>query len=89
MAVGAVYRAEPAHGLSRLGYGVEKTDGDGRFEIAAVPGKLPASMGQKVTGEVHAPPLPGGAKDPGHRGLQSLVVVGDHQLHAAQAAPDE
>ena len=78
MAVGAVYRAEPAHGLSRLGYGVEKTDGDGRFEIAAVPGKLPASMGQKVTGEVHAPPLPGGANpargdDPViFRGLQNL-----------------
>ncbi|MXY42305.1 MAG: relaxase domain-containing protein [Rhodospirillaceae bacterium] len=37
MLIGAVYRAELARGLGRLGYGVEKTHADGRFEIAGVP----------------------------------------------------
>ena len=36
MAIGAVYRAELARGLKDLGYGIEKTHGDGRFEIAGV-----------------------------------------------------
>ena len=37
MLLGALYRSELARGLSRLGYGVEKTHADGRFEIAGVP----------------------------------------------------
>ena len=37
--------------------------------------------------EVDAAPLSSCAEDPGRGGLQALVVVGDHQLHAAQAAP--
>ena len=36
MAMGAIYRAELARGLKDLGYGIEKTHGDGRFEIAGV-----------------------------------------------------
>ena len=40
MAIGAVYRAELAQGVSRLGYRIEKTHGDGRFEIAGVPRKV-------------------------------------------------
>ena len=36
MLLGAMYRSELAHGLSRLGYGIEKTHADGRFEIAGV-----------------------------------------------------
>ena len=72
-----MYRAEPAHGLDyaswNRGYGVEKTDGDGRFEIAAVPPahresclpvprRMPLAwaMGQKVTRiRSRCPPLPG------------------------------
>ena len=50
---------------------------------------LAAGMGQQVAGEVHAASLPGGAEDPGRGGLQALVVVGDHQLHAAQPAPGQ
>ena len=34
--IGAVYRAELAQGLSRLGYRIEKSHADGRFEIASV-----------------------------------------------------
>ena len=34
--IGAVYRAELAQGLSRLGYRIEKSHADGRFEIAGV-----------------------------------------------------
>ena len=36
MAIGAIYRAELAEGLRELGYGIEKTHADGRFEIAGV-----------------------------------------------------
>ena len=36
MAIGAIYRAELAEGLRDLGYGIEKTHLDGRFEIAGV-----------------------------------------------------
>ncbi|MCY4600824.1 MAG: relaxase domain-containing protein, partial [Acidobacteria bacterium] len=36
MAIGAVYRAELAGGLKDLGYAIEKTHPDGRFEIAGV-----------------------------------------------------
>ena len=36
MLIGAIYRSELARGLSRLGYGIEKTHADGRFEIAGV-----------------------------------------------------
>ena len=37
MAIGAIYRSELAEGLRELGYGIEKTHTDGRFEIAGVP----------------------------------------------------
>ena len=36
MLLGALYRSELAGELSRLGYGIEKTHADGRFEIAGV-----------------------------------------------------
>ena len=36
MLIGALYRAELARGLEALGYGIEKTHADGRFEIAGV-----------------------------------------------------
>ena len=36
MLLGAMYRSELAAGLARLGYGIEKTHADGRFEIAGV-----------------------------------------------------
>ena len=36
MLLGAMYRSELAAGLSRVGYGIEKTHADGRFEIAGV-----------------------------------------------------
>ena len=36
MAIGAIYRAELAQGLTGLGYGIGKTHADGRFEIEGV-----------------------------------------------------
>ena len=36
MLIGAIYRSELARGLGRLGYGIEKTHSDGRFEIVGV-----------------------------------------------------
>ena len=38
--IGMLYRNELAGGLARLGYGIEKTHADGRFEIAGVPRKV-------------------------------------------------
>ena len=40
MLMGALYRSELAAGLARLGYGIEKTHADGRFEIAGVPRRV-------------------------------------------------
>ena len=40
MLIGALYRSELARELTRLGYAVEKTHADGRFEIAGVPRKV-------------------------------------------------
>lgn len=40
VAVGVLYRAELAQDLSELGYRIEKTHGDGRFEIVGVPRKV-------------------------------------------------
>ena len=37
MLLGALYRSELARGLKDLGYDIEKTHADGRFEIAGVP----------------------------------------------------
>ena len=37
MLLGALYRSELARGLGELGYDIEKTHADGRFEIAGVP----------------------------------------------------
>ena len=37
MLIGALYRGELARELGKLGYGIEKTHADGRFEIAGVP----------------------------------------------------
>src|SRR6478736_5916543 len=53
---------------------------EGRSDPAAVaPG-----MGEQVAHQMHAAALPGGMEYFGDRGLQSLVGIGDHQLHAAQ-----
>ena len=40
MLIGALYRGELARELGRLGYGIEKTHADGRFEIAGIPRKV-------------------------------------------------
>ncbi len=37
---GAIYRAELAANLQKLGYAIERTHGDGRFEVAGVPRPL-------------------------------------------------
>ena len=43
MLIGALYRAELARGLEELGYGIEKTHADGRFEISGASGRSPVS----------------------------------------------
>ncbi len=39
MTIGAIYRSKLAQSLKRLGYRIEKTNQDGRFEIAGKPGR--------------------------------------------------
>ena len=59
--IGMLYRSELAAGLSKLGYGIEKTHADGRFEIAGVPrdtieafstrrAEIEAAMGERDLG---------------------------------------
>ncbi|MYF07455.1 MAG: relaxase domain-containing protein, partial [Rhodospirillaceae bacterium] len=42
--IGMLYRSELAAGLSKLGYDIEKSHADGRFEIAGVPRKAIAAF---------------------------------------------
>ncbi|MDE0253309.1 MAG: relaxase domain-containing protein [Rhodospirillaceae bacterium] len=42
--IGMLYRNELAAGLSKLGYGIEKSHADGRFEIADVPREVVAAF---------------------------------------------
>ena len=42
--IGMLYRNELAAGLSKLGYGIEKSHADGRFEIAGVPREVVAAF---------------------------------------------
>ncbi len=42
--IGMLYRNELAAGLARLGYGIQKTHADGRFEIAGVPREAVAAF---------------------------------------------
>jgi len=43
-------------------------------------------MGQDVAHEVDAAALPCGAKHPSDSGLNALIGIGDHQLHASEAS---
>jgi site-specific DNA recombinase len=72
--------------------------GDGRLEIRHVIPLRPPQPGsdgpvqpdaQLRSDRVHAAPLPGRAHHPPDRALQPLVGIRDHQLDAAQAAPDQ
>ena len=42
--IGMLYRNELAAGLAKLGYGIEKSHADGRFEIAGVPREVVAAF---------------------------------------------
>ena len=46
-----------------------------------------AGMGEGIAHEVDPAALPGRVQHLGDRGLDALMGVGDHELHAAQAAP--
>ena len=78
MLIGAIYRSELARGLGRLGYGIEKTHADGRFEIAGVSreaidafstrrAEIEAGMAERgmgYPGRQSAPRRAGGAGEP-------------------------
>src|SRR5919198_1279142 len=48
-----------------------------------------AGVAEAIPEEVHAAALPGAAKQPGDRGLEPLVGVGDDELHAGEPASDQ
>ena len=65
--IGMLYRNELAAGLAKIGYGIEKTHADGRFEIAGVPreaieafstrrAEIEAAMEARGLGETGASP---------------------------------
>ena len=77
MAIGAIYRAELAQGLKGLGYGIEKTHADGRFEIEGVPrevidafssrrAEIAAAMAERGMGE---------SKDNPHLAARSALMT--------------
>ena len=74
--------------LGACGLGVLLGEGGGDEGRHHTPALL-AGMGEQVAHEVHAAALGGCAENPGNGRLQPLVVVGDHQLDAAQPAPGE
>jgi hypothetical protein len=76
--------AEQPAGLLEAG-GAE--DGANRRpdQLLQVLGAVP----QRIAEEVHGATLPGAAQHLGDGLLEALVGVGDHQLHARQAAADQ
>ena len=46
-------------------------------------------IGERVAGPMHPAPLPGGAQHPPDGGLEALMRVRDHQLHAGEPALDQ
>ena len=74
MLLGAMYRNELARDLAKLGYGIEKSHADGRFEIAGVPREIVMAFSTRRA-EVEA------AMD--ERGLGATAA---NQRHAQRAA---
>ena len=75
--IGAIYRNELAAGLTKLGYDIEKTHADGRFEIAGVSreairaystrrAEIEAAMAERGLGET--------ADNPRHAGRAALMT---------------
>ena len=64
MLTGMVYRSELARGLEELGYRVEKTHADGRFEIAGVPRPVIEAFSSRRA-EIEAAMHERGLGDPG------------------------
>ena len=63
-AISAIYRAELAVGLQRLGYEMERTHADGRFEIAGVPREVIDAFSTRRA-EIEAAMKARGFDDPG------------------------
>ena len=64
MLIGALYRSELAKGLKKLGYGIEKTHADGRFEIAGVSREVIEAFSTRRA-EIQAAMKQRGLGDPG------------------------
>ena len=81
MLTGMVYRSELAYGLEELGYRVEKTHADGRFEIAGVPrGVIDAFSTRRA--EIEAAMEARGLGEPGrnsHLAARAALVTRAHK----------
>ena len=67
MLLGAMYRSELAAGLKELGYGIEKTHADGRFEIAGVSREMIEAFSTRRAEDRGGD----GRTGPGHHGRES------------------
>ncbi len=75
MLIGAMYRSELARELGALGYRIEKTHADGRFEIAGVPRKVIEAFSTRRA-EIEAAMAKHGLGDPAeHQSLAQRVAL--------------
>ena len=81
MLIGMVYRSELARGLEALGYGIEKTHADGRFEIAGVPRPVIEAFSTRRA-EIEAAMHERGLGDPGsnpHLAARAALMTRAHK----------
>ena len=81
MLTGMVYRSELARGLEALGYGIEKTHADGRFEIAGVPRPVIEAFSTRRA-EIEAAMHDRGLGDPGsnpHLAARAALMTRAHK----------
>ena len=75
--IGAIYRNELAAGLAKLGYGIEKTHADGRFEIAGVSREAIMAFSTRraeIEGAMEARGLGASAGNPRHAERAALMT---------------
>ena len=90
MLLGALYRAELARGLKDLGYGIEKTHADGRFEIAGVPREAIEAFSSRraeIEAAMEERGLGASGGQPPHRGARGADDAGEEARHRPWRAP--
>ncbi len=76
--IGMLYRNELAAGLGKLGYGIEKTHADGRFEIAGVSREAIEAFSSRraeIEAAMEARGLGASAGQSAHRGSRAALMT--------------